>query len=1175
MTAKRTAWRGTAYAAVACAAWIAFASLAYGENTMAGTPDILENGYFRVVHEGGGITSLRVDATGAGTYGEETVAAGGAITGAGVPTLNGSTLTFPDAGTVAWPLPFVRAGYYDADARLQYPGVTVADAAPCLFPVRKIVTSNGHTVFLEYFKRNPLGHQGLWLNLKNGSTFVLFGEPELGGHLEVHCPGQNVAYTSVAEDSLTLSWNPTSGPVSITVHERGALPEQGVLPPTMAFSPDFDVVFDETGKSAAASPLATDLLRMAMFWHPETIANGEWVFDAIRTFRYVDTRSDYDNFLRNSLINSLALLGYDRFEHFGMVFNWGQYPDYGAGGLLNIPANNGAYDMRFLHVNAMYILAVAEYVMATGDTSILDVRPARYVATDGDQPQPICGGDADTAHHVLAAGDRRLDGAMPTNVFSLGQSFRATAPFRRVTLQLGAGTALPGAPTGVTARIWVKRLDTGETIADKDQALVEGRPVQTVSVMLPEPAPAGDYEVRVSDRRSGAHYFGPGITWRTKAEGDYADGQASFGPFSGDIYDELQTVFAYLYENTGARTEDLSYYQDDREYNIEDQKSGRALVTMQNSYHECLGGGYDAMMGLWYPPACRAMADLARLRGDTDAESRYLELADRAKTAYNETYWHEVQENGRTFHRYFGVRDWDDVVHDYGFTYYNLEAASFGIPSQQQAQDILWWLDTGYWRPDPEGPWQEDIYSIWQISEPFNTLEINGWVGITGKLPYLQVLSNGGTRLLYGARGLTARARYLSIDNMHERNCQVLARFASPDRLTGGRTVDDPGGRGRWHFGAPHADRADIEGYREIFPGNGSLGEAQVSAYLGAELRPNSLALFPRVPSSLDSLSLGNIGYRGCVFDFEVEALRTTVPATPGAVTQNTWEFTPAGPFSKAGLQARYDDSGVPFKQGALVDLVLERKDGTEWTPLTRNWMRYVRNREWVWVNAETSLPPGSAYRLRILHASGPEDRLVTVDTGGADTPDVRFETRRFRAGTAHCPPGATPVLLAGGATVPLAPEAEVVLQPGQHLWLTLDPSAEGEGEGEGEEPARHSADRGGDGRIGTSDLLGVVQYYNAGALHCDHATADGYAPGGGDTASCPPHDSNYVPRDWRISLTELLRLVQLFNAGGYSACDTGEDGYCPAAAVEKGHVSAAMHSLTRDLRARTAVAAS
>lgn len=101
--------------------------------------------------------------------------------------------------------------------------------------------------------------------------------------------------------------------------------------------------------------------------------------------------------------------------------------------------------------------------------------------------------------------------------------------------------------------------------------------------------------------------------------------------------------------------------------------------------------------------------------------------------------------------------------------------------------------------------------------------------------------------------------------------------------------------------------------------------------------------------------------------------------------------------------------------------------------------------------------------------------------------------------------------------------------------------SAEGEGEG------THTADQDGDHRINMSELLRVIQFYNLGGYHCQTGTEDGYTPGAGST-DCAPHASDYNPIDWTISMSELLRLIQFYNSGGYHECpgEGTEDGYCP-----------------------------
>ena len=94
--------------------------------------------------------------------------------------------------------------------------------------------------------------------------------------------------------------------------------------------------------------------------------------------------------------------------------------------------------------------------------------------------------------------------------------------------------------------------------------------------------------------------------------------------------------------------------------------------------------------------------------------------------------------------------------------------------------------------------------------------------------------------------------------------------------------------------------------------------------------------------------------------------------------------------------------------------------------------------------------------------------------------------------------------------------------------------------------PGHHTGDQNGDNEIDLSELLRVIQFFNSAGYHCESGTEDDYAPGPGDTASCLPHASDYNPQDWEVNLSELLRIVQFFNSGGYHASPEGEDGFCP-----------------------------
>lgn len=93
-----------------------------------------------------------------------------------------------------------------------------------------------------------------------------------------------------------------------------------------------------------------------------------------------------------------------------------------------------------------------------------------------------------------------------------------------------------------------------------------------------------------------------------------------------------------------------------------------------------------------------------------------------------------------------------------------------------------------------------------------------------------------------------------------------------------------------------------------------------------------------------------------------------------------------------------------------------------------------------------------------------------------------------------------------------------------------------------------HSADQNADNMVSLSELLRVIQFYNSDG-YCTAPvpgeTEDGYVPGAGTRHATCPHSSDFMPPDWTINLSELLRLVQLYNVGGYHVCGGGEDGFC------------------------------
>jgi hypothetical protein len=91
-----------------------------------------------------------------------------------------------------------------------------------------------------------------------------------------------------------------------------------------------------------------------------------------------------------------------------------------------------------------------------------------------------------------------------------------------------------------------------------------------------------------------------------------------------------------------------------------------------------------------------------------------------------------------------------------------------------------------------------------------------------------------------------------------------------------------------------------------------------------------------------------------------------------------------------------------------------------------------------------------------------------------------------------------------------------------------------------------HTADTNQDGLVAVGELLRIVQFYNSGGLSCAAGTEDGFQPGTAGGTECAFHNADYEPADWAINLSELLRVVQFYNARGYYRDPYAEDGYRP-----------------------------
>lgn len=114
-------------------------------------------------------------------------------------------------------------------------------------------------------------------------------------------------------------------------------------------------------------------------------------------------------------------------------------------------------------------------------------------------------------------------------------------------------------------------------------------------------------------------------------------------------------------------------------------------AALGSNYWDITSFGYkSAYNNAYFYGALEAMAQLEQHLGNSGQAAQLRALRMNVRQTYNDTFW----DDGAG--RYIECIDDKGVRHDYGSTYVNLEAASFGLPSPDQAKRIFDWLDNGH-----------------------------------------------------------------------------------------------------------------------------------------------------------------------------------------------------------------------------------------------------------------------------------------------------------------------------------------------------------------------------------------------------------------------------------------------------------------------------------------------
>lgn len=262
-----------------------------------------------------------------------------------------------------------------------------------------------------------------------------------------------------------------------------------------------------------------------------------------------------------------------------------------------------------------------------------------------------------------------------------------------------------------------------------------------------------------------------------------------------------------------------------------------------SDYFDCIPAGYRvAYINAFLRPALLASAELERAVGDEARAASLEATAERARAAFGETFWDDAAG------RYIG---WIDAVggrHDFGATYVNTIAATYGLAPAERVARMFDWMEN---QPTESG--QADTFTRWRFAPRSNTRHC---LEQANRYPYEEWCEDGGAILWTAYYELMARARFLGADDAWARYRDILSRFAEPDHLVGG----NPMYRGeRNNHGGPPGN----VGLWGEFPESGIAPCAFLYAFVGVEADTTGLSFHPRVPTGLEYVGVEGLSWRG------------------------------------------------------------------------------------------------------------------------------------------------------------------------------------------------------------------------------------------------------------------------------------------------------------------------
>ncbi|MDO8588483.1 MAG: glycosyl hydrolase family 65 protein [Armatimonadota bacterium] len=282
-----------------------------------------------------------------------------------------------------------------------------------------------------------------------------------------------------------------------------------------------------------------------------------------------------------------------------------------------------------------------------------------------------------------------------------------------------------------------------------------------------------------------------------------------------------------------------------------------------DNYWDLLPFGWkDAYASMLYYDALRRMASIERdIREHPEWDipigtlafepDMLLRHAADVKAAGNKLFWNPMTG------RFVPNIDQDGRIHDYGFTFLNLEAVYYDFASLEHAKRILSWIsgkrtlrgdtaqgsDIYHWRFAPRATTKRNIdYYYW------------GWSG-PETIPFGAQVQDGGAVLGFAYHDLMARLKVLGPDDAWARLQETIKWFDEVQAAGGYRAYYNGSREGALQgSGTAGGLGLDQEFFESVL-----VPQVMIDGFLGFRAFSDGFALNPRLPSAWPELTIDRI----------------------------------------------------------------------------------------------------------------------------------------------------------------------------------------------------------------------------------------------------------------------------------------------------------------------------